>query len=108
MKDFYSIEETGEVGAADYYEKKRETVLETIKPICEAFEISEYDYTIDVSRPCVTENLIVEGHVISCSFNSVGETVRELVIYIFVNCHGTEKLRGSLQIDAIRDLTRCW
>ena len=80
MKDFYSVMEKGEVGAADYYEKKRETVLETIKPICEAFEITDYDY--EVKEDGRLEILWVEGTGIDCTRNSIAATVRTLVNYI--------------------------
>ena len=76
MKDFYRVMEKGEVGAADYYEKKRETVLETIKPICEAFEIKYNDSLY------MDETLIVEGERLRCSFNSIAATVRTLVKFI--------------------------
>ena len=83
MKDFYSVMEKGEVGAADYYEKKRETVLETIKPICEAFEITGYDYEIkDNGSLYMDETLVVEGARLRCSFNSIAATVRTLVKFI--------------------------
>ncbi len=78
MKDFYSVMEKGEVGAADYYEKKRETVLETIAPICEAFGITEYDYKI-VGQ---LEVLWVEGTGIDCTRNSIAATVKSLVHHI--------------------------
>lgn len=80
MKDFHYVIEKGEVGAADYYEKKRETVLETIKPICEAFEIAEYDYLIRENN--LLEILAIEGTLINCTKNSIRETVREVVNYI--------------------------
>ena len=83
MKDFYSVREKGEVGAADYYEKKRETVLETIKPICEAFEITDYGYVItDNGGPYMKETLVVEGERLACSLNSIAATVRTLVKFI--------------------------
>ena len=78
MKDFHYVIEKGEVGAADYYEKKRETVLETIKPICEAFGITEYDYKI-VGQ---LEVLWVEGTGIDCTRNSIAATVKSLVHHI--------------------------
>ena len=80
MKDFHYVIEKGEVGAADYYEKKRETVLETIKPICEAFEIAEYDYLIRENN--LLEILAIEGTLINCTKNSIAETVCEVVNYI--------------------------
>lgn len=80
MKDFYSVREKGEVGATDYYEKKRETVLETIKPICDVFEITDYDYLISGNR--ILEYLAVEGTCLNCTKNSIVATVRTLVKYI--------------------------
>ena len=84
MKDFHYVMEKGKIGAADYYEKKRETVLETIRPICEAFEINDYDYVItDNGGPYMKETLVVEGERLACSLNSIAATVRTLVTYIF-------------------------
>ncbi len=80
MKDFYRVTEKGEVGAADYYEKKRETVLETIKPICEAFEIADYNY--EVKEGGRLEILWVEGTGIDCTRNSIAATVRTLVKFV--------------------------
>ena len=82
MKDFHYVTEKGEVGASDYYEKKRETVLETIKPICEAFEITDYDYKIDDFGDYAIERLIIEGSVLVCTMNSIAATVRTLVHHI--------------------------
>ncbi len=80
MKNFHYVIEKGEVGAADYYEKKRETVLETIKPICEAFEITDYGYEIKDNGQL--EILWVEGTGIDCTHNSIAATVRTLVHHI--------------------------
>lgn len=83
MKDFHYVIEKGEVNTFDYYEKKRETVLETIKPICEAFEITDYDYVItDNGGPYMKETLVVEGGRLACSLNSIAATVRTLVKFI--------------------------
>ena len=80
MKDFYSVREKGEVGAADYYEKKRETVLETVKPICEAFGITDYDYLI--SHNGILEYLAVEGTYLNCTRNSIVGIVKTLLYHI--------------------------
>lgn len=78
MKNFNYIAETGTVGAEDYGERKRRAVLETIKPICAAFEITDYDYTVGDHQ----ELLTVEGQEIDCTRNSIGATVKELINYI--------------------------
>lgn len=80
MKDFHYVTEKGEVRCADYYEKKRETVLETIKPICEAFEIIDYDYLI--SHNGILEYLAVEGTYLNCTRNSIAGIVKTLLYHI--------------------------
>ena len=76
-------ERFSEVGAPDYYEKKRETVLETIKPICEAFEITDYDYEIvPIGKYFPAEYLVIEGNPLNCTANSIAATVRTLVKFI--------------------------
>lgn len=50
MKNFYLIHETKD-------KIKRETILEAIKPICEVFGITDYDYILNDEK----ERLVVEG-----------------------------------------------
>lgn len=50
MKDFYLEHETKD-------KTKKERVLEVIKPICEVFEIKDYDYIMNDEK----ERLVVEG-----------------------------------------------
>ena len=102
MKNFYRIVEKGDVNDGTYDENKRLTVLETIKPICEAFGITDYDYIIDM--PNGKERLIVEGQIIGCMCNSIGATVNELIIYIFIKsgaidriCYFKEAVRNRLK-----------
>lgn len=71
MKDFYRVAETS---------NKRQCVLDTIKPICEAFGINDYDYIITPEK----ERLIIENVEIGCRCNSIGATVMELINYIWI------------------------
>ena len=80
MKDFYKINEPNIKDYIAYYKGKREVVLNTIKPICEAFEITDYDYICNEKQ----ELLVIEGTQIGCACNSIGATVRELITYLFV------------------------
>lgn len=53
MKNFYNIYNVNEpsyIENNNYYKHKRETVLATIKPICDAFEITDYDYICNGSQ----------------------------------------------------------
>ena len=80
MKDFYSISEPYIKDRNEYRKCKRETVLNTIKPICDAFGIKDYDYILNDNK----ERLVIEGTQIGCCCNSIGATVRELITYLFV------------------------
>lgn len=66
----------------EYLENKRLEVLEAIKPICEAFNISNYDYLVKSSGQ--RETLKIEDTYIGCSSNSVSAVIDELVGYIFI------------------------
>lgn len=106
MKDFEYVREpyTSGMNNKEYLQLKRETVLETIKPICEAFEITEYDYVVDGGR----EYLELEGTKIGCSMNSISATVRQLVNYIWMKItYPNVYLEGSEE-NIYNTLTRCW
>lgn len=65
-----------------YLEEKRLEVLNAIKSICEAFNITDYDYEI-----CDTgqiETLRINNTSIGCSCNSISAVVDELIGYIFI------------------------
>ena len=89
MKDFYNEVEpyNFEMTAREYYEGKRNKVLATIKPICNAFGIKDYDYICNLDK----EKLIVEGEKIDCSRNSIGAIVMELINYIWINTYATKR-----------------
>lgn len=103
MKNFYYVNEKGSTRAADYYEQKRQTVLETIKPICEVFEITDYDYIINDKQ----ERLVVEGQAIGCACNSIGATVRELINYIWLQSGCIDKVHYFKQ-SVVNELKEHW
>ncbi len=105
MKDFYRVCKTGDINSVEYFNNKRNTVLETIKPICEAVGITDYDYEIEVKK--LSETLVVEGTRIGCTCNSIGATVRELIVYIFIGCGGADKIH-NFRKPVLNDLMRCW
>ncbi len=87
MKNFYNIGESTKYAMTEYekyLEAKRQTVLDTIKPICEAFGITNYDYIVKTSGQ--RETLVVENTKIGCSDDSIGAIVQELVNYIWIQC----------------------
>ena len=102
MKAFYDIHEPWVADKTVYMEKKRETVLKTIKPICEAFEIIDYDYVCSEEK----ERLIIEGTEIGCRCNSIGATVRELITYLFV-VYAADKI-GAFNRQTLNQLKSWW
>lgn len=102
MKNFYKINEPNTKDDTAYFEGKRETVLNTIKPICEAFEITDYDYILNEKQ----ERLVIEGTQISCVCNSIGATVRELITYLFV-VYASDK-SWAFKAQTIKRLKEYW
>lgn len=108
MRDFYKESEgynpfwTHE----EYMKNKREKVLEVIKPICEAFDIHNYDY--EVARGYPPERLVVEGQRIRCESNSIGAVVMELIGYIFVNTYAKNRSLGAFEKETLDVLKRHW
>ena len=90
----------------EYMKNKREKVLEVIKPICEAFCIHDYDYEIRClptpEEKYALETLIIEGQKIACTGNSIGETIMELIGYIYINFNETYNPFGVITNDTIK------
>lgn len=76
-----------------YYESKRKAVLETIKPICDAFGIADYDYILNDKYG----RLVIEGQHIGRCCNSISAIVRELITYLFVCAFETQTLNQLKQ-----------
>ena len=102
MKDFYSISEPYIKDRNEYRKCKRETVLNTIKPICDAFGIKDYDYILNDNK----ERLVIEGTQIGCACNSIGATVRELITYLFV-VYSSDRL-CALKTQTLNQLKAYW
>lgn len=105
MKNFHNIYEHGNPdNIIEYRNSKRETVLDTIKPICDAFCISDYDYYYIIDE----EYLDIEGQRICCTHDSIGAVVNELICYIFMQT-AFSKLQGYPDTDiAEKRITRCF
>lgn len=68
---------------------KREEVLKAIKPICEAFNIKNYDYIIQETGQI--ETLVLNGQRIGCSMNSIYAIKNEIIGYIFAKIYCKDK-----------------
>lgn len=103
MKDFYGIRENCK-DKTQYKENKRQLILDTIKPICEVFDIVSYDYICQDYY----EKLIIDGQQIGCTGNSIGAVVTELINYIWINIVAENKDIGAFKKQTLNTLKRYW
>lgn len=87
----------------EYLISKRIEILDKIKPICEAFNITDYDYEIDNNH----ERLRINDVRIGCSCNSMKAIVDELVGYIFV-CKFHERWLGHFKKQTFNCIKEYW
>ncbi len=87
----------------EYLIGKRLEVLEKIKPICDAFGITDYDYEIKDNR----ERLRIYDTRIGCSSNSISAIIDELVGYIFV-CRFRERYLGAFKKQTFNKIKEYW
>lgn len=106
MKDFYTEHElvVPNETKQEYRSRKRAKVLEVIKPICDAFEIYDYDYILNENQ----ERLRIENTHIGCACNSIGATVNELIAYIFINHYAVNRNLGAYENETLEHLSRYW
>lgn len=70
-------------------QEKREEVLKEIKPIMEAFNITDYDYVVQSEGQ--TETLIINSQKIGCSMNSIYAIKNEIIGYLFAKIYCYDK-----------------
>jgi len=85
---------------------KRNEVLNAIKPIMEAFKISDYDYIVkDFGQ---TETLVINGTGIGCSCNSIEAIINETIGYLFVAKFKKYRYLGSFETQTLKKVTEYW
>lgn len=91
----------------DYLKKKRLEVLEAIKPICDAFNITDYDYLIrdDFQQ---TETLRIYDTYIGCSYNSINAVIDELIGYVIIKHYCYNNSLGAFSIQTKNHIKRYW
>ena len=89
-----------------YYEEKKQKVLDAIAPICEVFNIKEYDYQIQ--QYPLSEVLTLNGQKIGCTCNSIEAVVTEVIGYIFVKRFCTYKHLGAFQKQTLNRIKEYW
>lgn len=89
-----------------HLEEKRLEVLEEIKPICEAFAITDYDY--EVYTEGQREVLRIYDTRIGCSCNSMRAIKDELIGWIFVNTFVKHRGLGAFKYQTLNYIKRYW
>lgn len=87
-------------------EKKRFEVLDTIKPICKAFNITDYDY--EISTEGYREILRIYDVKIGCSCNSIDAVKNELIGFIFLRTWCKYRSLGAFDTQCKNVIKRYW
>lgn len=87
-------------------EEKRTEVLKAIKPICEAFNIKNYDYVIQETGQI--ETLVINGQKIGCSCNSIEAVINEVIGYIFVKIYCSNNYIGAFRTQTLNVIKQYW
>lgn len=90
----------------EYLKKKRVEVLDAIKPICDVFGITDYDYEVKESGQ--TELLRIKNTKIGCSCNSISAIVEELIGYIFVTRWCRNRYLGAFKTQTLNVIREYW
>ena len=86
--------------------EKRLEVLKAIKPICDAFEISNYDY--EITEEGLREFLRLNDTRIGCACNSVGAVIDELIGYIFIKRWCRNRYLGAFEAQTKNVIKSHW
>lgn len=87
-------------------QEKRQEVLEAIKPIMEAFKISDYDY--EIKETGQTETLLINGQRIGGSSNSISAVIDEVIGYIFVKIYSRNRYIGAFRTQTLNIIKQYW
>ena len=90
----------------EYLQSKRLEVLEAIKPICEAFNIKDYDYELQETGQ--RETLRIGEIRIGCSCNSTSAIINELIGYIFITIWCRGRSLGAFDTQSKNIIRRYW
>ena len=89
-----------------YLEEKRLKVLAEIKPICEAFAITDYDY--EIGDDMHTEVLRLNNTKINCTINSISAVIDEVIGYLFINYYCKNRSLGAFENQVKNRITHTW
>lgn len=94
-----------------YYIEKAKQIHAELKPICDAFKITNWSYDITESlynKAGVREELVIEGQRISCTSNSVSAVLDELIGYIFITRYCRNRSLGAFEKQVKNQIKTYW
>lgn len=89
----------------DFLSEKRKEVLKEIKPYCEVFGITDYDYF--VNKKTGGEVLKLNNTYIGCTANSIMAVIDELIGYVFVMRYCRNRQIGAFRTQTLNNI-KCW
>ena len=90
----------------EYLQKKRLQVLEEIEPICEVFNIKDYDYIVRENGQ--REVLRLYDVEIGCSCNSISAIKDELIGFIFIRIWCRNRSLGAFSTQTKNIIKQYW
>lgn len=90
----------------EYLQNKRLQVLEEIKPICDVFNIKDYDYIVQKNGK--REVLRLYDVRIGCSCNSISAIKNELIGFIFLRTWGRDRSMGAFDKQSRNVIKQYW
>lgn len=94
-----------------YYIEKGKQIHTELKPVCDAFGITDWSYDITESlynKAGVREELIIEGQRIGCTGNSVSAVLDELIGYIFITRYCRNRSLGAFEKQVKNQIKTYW
>ena len=89
-----------------YLKEKRVEVLKEIKPYCEVFGITDYDYFVNMNTG--GEILKLNNTYIGCTGNSISAVIDEFIGYIIINRYCKNRTLGAFRTQTMNAIKTFW
>ena len=90
----------------NYLKEKRIKVLNEIKPYCELFGITDYDYFVNINTG--GELLKLNSTYIGCTGNSIMAVIDEVIGYIIINRYCKNRSIGAFRTQTMNAIKEFW
>ena len=93
-------------GYWDFLIDKRKEVLTELKPYCELFGITDYDYFVNTNTG--SEILKLNNTYIGCTANSTSAIIDEFIGYIIINRYCKNRTLGTFRTQTMNVIRQYW